>query len=275
MWDLEGQYCIKTVVGFRSPIQALCPITLQYAEKKGGHKIKLRILNATKDSFLRAIEHDGDNGFELMNGEINRKSAEKVSNIVHSSNGLFVAIQTKGKVVEIYRIRSESEIKRKRKRRLKRLAEKEQQSNKESPQPESIADELEFFCLLRTKQDIKSVAFGNFHFNQNKFEVVLALKTNIVQFYNVEFDIKSNDSGHNKRKPDLLKKSNTKGIKLVSFTKRKEIGLYGHRSDVRCCALHFEQDILLLTADTIGELKLWNLLTGRVLRNSKLSGTKE
>lgn len=302
-WDLHSQYCLKTIVGHRASVLSIAGF--QSCSRP-------RILSAAKDSLLKAIEpvtpsHPEevdestpavssdpvttakDASFKFLDGEINRKSSERVGNLLVAQNGLFVAVQTRGKVVELYRVRSKGEVGKKRKRRLKRMEDHQKQSKAEevieakSSEEANVKDELEFFCLIRTKHDIRSVSFGKFKWKQDRFEVVLSLRNNLLVFYEVLIEVRPGDLAQKKRKQATSDSEPTKqqsktgkrAIKFLEVRKKREIGVQGHRSDIRCCSFSTEAgNPILLTLDTEGEMRLWNIFTGQAIRRATMVGNK-
>ncbi|CCF54549.1 uncharacterized protein UHO2_01932 [Ustilago hordei] len=181
----------------------------------------------------------------------------------------FIAVSSTDKAVQVFRLRSTQEMAKKMERRRKRNKEKaEKKRAKEGgnstavdvvvdavPDQVQWADRIEAYTNVRPLAGkLKSFSLVTPRTNSaasNKFglSILCALSTNALEVYSVPAPPRSKAEKANPIEPVLA----------------SALESAGHRSDIRTVALSSD-DNLLASACGAGQLKIWNVKTGRCVR---------
>ncbi|CDU24431.1 related to DIP2-Dom34p-interacting protein [Sporisorium scitamineum] len=181
----------------------------------------------------------------------------------------FIAVSSTDKAVQVFRLRSTQEMAKKMERRRKRNKEKadkkraKQGANSTAADPALDAvpdqvtwtDRIEAYINVRPSAGkLKSFSLVTPRSNSassNKFglSVLCALSTNALEVYSVPAPPRSKAEKANPIEPVLA----------------SALEAPGHRSDIRAVALSSD-DTLLASACGAGQLKIWNVNTGRCIR---------
>lgn len=278
VWDLESQHCCQTIVGHRAEVWAL-----------DVNPSGTRLVTGSTDAELRvfAIHPRPEAGAAAAPvltamGSLRRQGVERVGQLRFDPSGEFLCCMSAGKVVELFKVRSEAEAAKHLKRRKKRRTEKERKKATAATAAASVgaaaepaaedaadlemgltgSDEMAPHVALRLKHKAKSFAFGLGGKSKAARkagasaadapaasavpQLAIALATNAIEVYAV--------SGEEGATPSLA----------------GDIELPGHRSDVRSLALS-QDDTLLLSTSSSG-CKIWNPRTGVCLRTIEEGG---
>lgn len=186
-------------------------------------------------------------------------SKHRVSQITFHPSKPYLAVQSHDRSVEIFRIRTEEEVRKKQARRKKRAKEKKEQAKAkgkqkdaededmdQDPQELSLADLFTPYLVARASGKVRSFVFpdeesgskGNVH-------IFMALSTNALEVYGIPPPTKSKDEP-------------PEASRILS------VDLPGHRADVRTLCLSSD-DVLLASASN-GSLKVWNMKTTACIR---------
>lgn len=198
-------------------------------------------------------------------GTIKRQTTDRVSVLKFNHTGTLLGCQSAGKIIELYRVRDESEALKKAKRRKKRIREKAAKSGKPDPSehdPEeedtapdvvtetiSASDEFQLLQTIRLKQKISSFSFAPSDPKKGTLgSIGLALHNNSLEVHELTEE---------------------------SSSKVHSIELSGHRSDVRVAALSSDSTTLMTASHNA--VKIWNPRSGVCLKTMEsgygLSGT--
>lgn len=150
VWDLNSLHCVQTVVGIRSEVWSLGVSPSKDRLFVGSADNQLReysigaaprvaagvagVLNSTLEQ-EEGGDVLGDSEVLIFMGSLTRQSGDRVETIDVSNSGL-VSVQSSGKLLEVYKIRTESETRKRVIRRLRRQREKlakKKDSSKEGP----------------------------------------------------------------------------------------------------------------------------------------------
>lgn len=244
VWDLETQHCVQTCVENSSEIWSM-------DVHPAGH----RLVTGSSDNLLRvwsigAQKLDGNSNREeciTLLGSITRTSNDRVAHIEYTTNGDLVGVQSTGRAIELYHVRSEEEIKKKRHRREKRQREKARKkkelrtedtkddNDQQDEENEAYKDEFELLCVLRPAHKVKSFAFSPKIASNGSVSMLLKLQNNSLESYAVF--------------PD---RAGTEDRTL----KQHVINLGGHRLDVRCVQLSSDNQLILSLSSA--SVKIWN-----------------
>jgi len=198
-------------------------------------------------------------------------SRHRVSQIIFHPTQPYLAVQSHDRSVEIFRIRTEEEVRKKQARRKKRSKEKKKAKGEE--EDSGAGDEAEIklvdlftpYLVVRAGGKIRSFEFGvddKGHkggtqvIDSDKYiyiwtdlcgfcQLFLALASNALEIHNIPQPTKS--------------KEGTPEAKC-QFT----VDLPGHRTDVRTLSL--SSDDQLLASASNGSLKIWNMKTTACIR---------
>lgn len=170
-------------------------------------------------------------------------SKHKVSQITFHLSKPYLAVQSHDRSVEIFRIRTEEEVRKKQARRLKRAKEKKEQAKAKGKAKGAEGDEDEDaehkdvelpdlftpYLVVRASGKIRSFDFPNEEFStKGNTNIFLALSTNALEVYS--FPPPSKDK-----------------IIQPEATRTLSVELPGHRTDVRTLSLSSD-DLLLASA---------------------------
>ena len=172
-------------------------------------------------------------------------SKHRVSQITFHPSRPYLAVQSHDRSVEIFRIRTEEEVRKKQARRKKRAKEKKQQAKtqgkvvddqaEEEPaadddQEVALPDLFSPYLVIRANGKIRSFDFADEEHANNKgnTQIFLALATNALDVFNIPPPTKS-------------KEDPPEATRVLS------VDLPGHRSDVRTLCLSSD-DMLLASA---------------------------
>ncbi|KAI9091554.1 WD40-repeat-containing domain protein [Phlyctochytrium arcticum] len=282
-WDLSTQHCVETVIAHRGEVWTMdvSPVD-QRLLVTGAADGEVRVWDIDPEILAAKLDAAGDSvngGFaadtpaESSNeagsaapvvkravksrGTLERQSKERLVTIQVHASGRYIGAQGADRLVEIYRIRSEEEIKKKVARLKKRQKEKKKQKGEDSmdvdeAEPElTVVDQIPRVGHIRCSAKIRSFDFGPVAKKalsnkssadaQPPLSLLCALSNNTLETHAVEFE--------NKDEPTRL----LSGIEIP-----------GHRSDIRCMSLSSDdQQLVTGSADAI---KVWNAYSRQCLK---------
>jgi U3 small nucleolar RNA-associated protein 12 len=273
VWDLHTQHCMQTLVGHRSEVWSIGINPEGTRMISGSSENQLQVWSV-KDSSKKNYEESSDEDdvlFELK-GVLPRVTRERVAMIRFSKTSNLCGVQSAGKTLEIFRMRTAEEVKKKMARREKRSREKGRKKKsagetQDAATTEDVeggdevdssaaqvatlpSDEIELDAVFRHQHKIRSFSFVPETLTEKTADVALALVNNTVEFHTIKLDTYDVDSP--KTADDVHKQLHS-------------IAMHGHRTDIRAMALSSD-DRLLATASS-GMLKVWNVRTGQCLRS--------
>ncbi len=193
-------------------------------------------------------------------GNICRADRSRVASVRFDAAGTTLGVQTVGRAVEVYRVRTEAERAKRLKRRRKRKREKERVERIDDvggcEEGEGVlaADELHLASVIRTKAKTRGFAFAPMARRRPGVRSVVAvlLDNNALE----EWELTT------------MNDHETGGVldgNLVEPTKSRALEAAGHRADVRALALS-PDDATLVTCSQKG-LKVWDPTRGACLRS--------
>lgn len=250
VWDMASQHCEKTLADHPSAVW--CLQVFDVANRK-------RILTGSSDGLLRS--YDTADLERVMPGSVGRQTSQRAETM--QVCGDIIAVQSTGKVVEFYRIRSEERASKKQKRRLRRLREKGKDFADEDERSWT-QDELELACVLRSAHRARSVSLVS-----GAGRTVLCLVTytdNLAEVYSLTTEeVAGGDDDDDEQLNSKRTKTSSGGTKLKStLSLISKLELQGHRTDIRCVALGDNDELAVTGGD--GAVKLWNVASGACLR---------
>ncbi|KAL2852464.1 hypothetical protein BJY01DRAFT_207874 [Aspergillus pseudoustus] len=263
VWDLASQHCIETHVAQSNgecwslglaPDQSGCITGGNDGELKAWSIDEVALIEISKEkagSEKRKIL--ADRGVFYRNGK------DRTTGITFHPRADYIAFHGSEKAVEIWRIRSETEVQKSLARKRKRRKEKEGQRAAENAEPDkadekteedvSIAPVTEVFVshvIVRTGGKVRSCDWIRTK-SSGKIQLLAATTNNQLEAYNVAM--------HNKK---------GKSEEESEYNRTLAVDVPGHRTDIRSVAL--SSDDRMLASASNGSLKIWNVKTQNPLR---------
>lgn len=255
IWDLSTQHCIETQVAQNngecwalglSPEQDGC-IT-------AGNDGEMRAWVLDKQALSRLSKELGSAEKVLKDrGIFYRNGKDRTTAVSFHPKRNFIALHGSEKSVELWRIRSEDEIRkslaRKKRRRREKLGEEAEPEEEEVPKDIDMAEIpiTEVFVpyvIVRTGGRVRSIDWAGGKSSKST-SILIATTNNQLELYDVETKEKKS-----KHQPD--------------YNRMLSVDMPGHRSDIRCLAL--SSDDRMLASASQGSLKIWNTRTQTCLR---------
>lgn len=245
VWDLDSERCVQTVVCHGGELWDV-----------SFDKENDRLAVGASDSQLRIFKVDGSNAICVLeeHGSLKRSTGDRVAKCEYVGGGeaAFLVCQGAGKVVDIWRIRSEKEAEKRKKRREKRKEEKKKKkknSNKDKKEEEDAdevpkaeeheedvkaMDEVELIETIRCKSKVASFSVDpSRHKKKYLLRIVFVTSHNALEVWDVK-----------------------KVEEDIESSKRATIDGPGHRSDVRSLALSSDDSLCVSTSNS--GAKVWN-----------------
>lgn len=261
VWDLASRHCIETHVAQTngecwslglSPDQGGC-IT-------AGNDGEIKVWSIDEGAIIEiSKEKVGAEDRRILTdrGTFYRHGKDRTIGIQFHPRMDYVGFHGAERSVEVWRIRSQSEVQKSLARKRKRRKEKEAQrkseenavdANKEDTEDVSSAPVSEVFVshvIVRTGGKIRS--FDWMTIKSNSLNILVATTNNQLEAYSIV-------TANKKNKDD----------EESDYTRNLAVDIPGHRTDIRSVALSSE-DRMLATASN-GSLKIWNVRTETCLR---------
>ncbi|CAG7946055.1 unnamed protein product [Penicillium nalgiovense] len=259
VWDLASQHCIETHVAQSngecwslglSPDQGGC-IT-------AGNDGELRVWSIDEAAMMEiSREKVGADGRRILTerGTFYRHGKDRTIGIRFHPRSDYVGFHGSDKSVEVWRIRSQSEVQKSMARKKKRRKEKEARTEEngleqdnDKPEDVSAAPVSEVFVqhvIVRTGGKVRS--FDWMTNKSNGLNLLAATTNNQLEAYNV---VPANKKNTDSEDPD--------------YTRSLAVDIPGHRTDIRSIAL--SSDDRMLASASNGTLKIWNVRTESCLR---------
>jgi len=261
LWDIALQYCIETHVAQTngecwslgvSPDGSGC-IT-------AGNDGEMTVWSINSRGLYRLSKHSVHENVQYLHkrGTLHRQSTGRAFEVKFHPRQDYFALHGAEKAIEVWRIRTEDEVKkvlaRKRKRKREKLG-TAKPANGDMPVEEaedlSSASITDFFVphiIVRTGGKVRS--FDWIPSKGSKLIRLLAASTiNQLEVYEVPIQEK-------------IKKSTS--VEVQDYTRTLSIDMPGHRADIRALAL--SSDDKMLASASNGALKIWNVRTSSCIR---------
>ncbi len=268
LWDLTSQHCIETHVAQTNGecwAMDMAPDGWGCATAGIDGEIKIWSLDAgaLKESATR-VSGDSEQRILRERGVLYKHSKDRISGIAFHPREDYFAVHGSEKAVELWRMRSEGEIRkslaRKRKRRREKAAASE--SNKgtdevniadgdERPEDAASAEVGEVFVpyvIVRTGGKVKSIDWVHSK-ARKEMQLLVATANNVLEVYTI---------------PLKAKAERTKSEDPPDYNRIHSVDLPGHRTDIR--ALSLSSDDRMIASASSGDLKIWNTRTRNCIR---------
>jgi U3 small nucleolar RNA-associated protein 12 len=254
LWDLSSQHCIETHVAQSngecwglglSPDQSGC-IT---AGKDG----ELRVWSIDSTALISASRGQPDMVLKER-GSFYRHGKDRTTCVSFHPQRDLVAFHGFEKAIELWRIKSESEIQKQLARKEKRRREKKEGKDKEDVTMEVdekpkdrltalVTEVFVPFVIIRTGGKVRSMDWVGGKTGRSA-SILLGTTNNQLEVYKV---------GHTEKKEEP-----------PNYSRTFSVDTPGHRGDIRCLAL--SSDDRMLASASQGSLKIWNVRTQSCIR---------
>ncbi|KAH9077372.1 WD-repeat-containing protein [Lactarius deliciosus] len=257
LWDLSTQHCVQTVVAHRAEVWSFGLNPEQDLLLSGSNEGELKAWKIEPGALVNGIKESGSGELPKAIHPVSTlplASTHRVSQITFHATLPYLFVQSNDRSVEVFRVRTDEEIRKKHARRKKRADAKAATGKAENAnaitddghiEKAELADLFVPYLVVRTTGKIKSFAFPEEARTKDAFQLFFALSNNAIEVYNVPTYTKS--------------KENT-----PEATRLYSLDLPGHRTDVRTLAL--SSDDTLLASASNGSLKIWNTRTTSCIR---------
>lgn len=264
LWDLSSRHCIETHI---AQTNGECWALGVSPDLSGcitaGNSGELKVW-ALDTAGLAASQQQVDvsqtKQFLHDRGTLFRDGKDKANEIIFHPRKDYFAVHGAEKAVEIWRIRSESEIKkslaRKKKRRKEKLAKKGPAESEDADidgedediSKASITEAFAQHLIVRTGGKVRSVDWANNH-GHKELQLLVGTTNNQLELYNIQTKEKN---------------AKSKQEDVPDYTRSLGVDIPGHRADIRSLAL--SSDDRMLASASNGSLKIWNIKTQSCIR---------
>ncbi|GAA5920365.1 hypothetical protein JCM1841_005590 [Sporobolomyces salmonicolor] len=273
LFNLTTQHCIETVVGHRGEAWSFAYDRDSNVLISGGGEGEVKCWKVDNEVLLRGVVvADESNGGKLKRA-IRPLAALNLPNTSHTHNISQItfhptlpvlAVHSGERAIDVFRLRTEEELKKKLARRRKREREKKEKGKgkgkgkvtEEEDEEEEVTatpdgeiewrDRLAVWSIVRTAGKVRSFSFApETAKSKGEVQILAALANNSLEVYN-------------------LPPAGSSKAPAVEPVKMYTLDLPGHRSDVRCLAV--SSDDQLIASASHGALKLWNVKTTKCVR---------
>jgi len=268
IWDIESQHCIETHV---AQSNGECWSIGVYPDQSGcitaGNEGELKVWSidiAGLNQAARQVTEGSEKTYLRERGILYRNGKEKTLTVNFHPRGSYIAAHGSEKAVELWRIRSESEVQKTMARKRKRRREKLGASNDQNGIPKvsgadieddvedistaEISDVIVPYVIIRTGGKIRSIDWAGGRASK-ALQLLAATTNNQLEVYNI---------------PTKQKDKSSKSEEPPDYQRTFSVDMPGHRTDIRSLAL--SSDDRMLASACNGSLKIWNVKTQSCIR---------
>jgi len=268
IWDIGSQHCMETHV---AQSNGECWSMGVSADQSGvitaGNDGELKVWSNDLVGLARAAKEVSEvthKGFLRERGILYRQGKDRTIGVHFHPKGTYIAAHGSDRSVDLWKIRSESEVQktmaRKRKRRKEKALAGVGQDGKvngdfidgkkdiEDLSSAHITDVIVPYVIIRTTGKLRSMAWASRRAGKS-FRLLLATTNNQLELYDVTT-----------KQKDRISKSD----EPPDYTRSFSVDTPGHRTDVRSLAL--SSDDRMLASACNGSLKIWNVRTQSCIR---------
>lgn len=264
LWDLSTRHCIETHMSQTSGECWALGLSPDFSGCiTAGNDGEMKVWSLDADGLASTAERvDVSENTQYLHdrGVLHRQSKDRATEVIFHPKIDYFAVHGSEKGVEIWRIRSDAEIRKSMARKRKRRREKQKSETKEQEEAAgegdttedlSKADVSDVFVqhvVVRTGGKVRSVDWAVAG-RPKELKLVLGTTNNLLEYYTIQ----STDKSARKKKDNVVEYARTLSIEIP-----------GHRTDIR--ALSLSSDDGMLASASNGSLKIWNVKTQNCLR---------
>lgn len=263
LWDLSTRHCIETHISQTNGecwALGLSPDLSACITAGNDGEMKVWSLDAENLSQTARRVEEAPRRYLLDRGTLHRQSKDRAREVVFHPRRDYFAVHGSEKSVEVWRMRSEAEVKKSLARKRRRQREKQKTSQQVAETPTNgdeqvediseadISDIFVAYVTVRTGGKVRSAAWATAS-GQKDIHLLVGTTNNQIEYYNVP----SKEKTERKAKEDI-----------PDYTRTHSVELPGHRTDIR--ALSLSSDDKMLASASNGTLKIWNIKTQNCIR---------
>lgn len=264
LWDLSSKHCIETHI---SQTNGECWALGVSPDLSGcitaGNDGELKVWSLDADglsSSAQRVEVVASAQFLQNRGTLFRQNKDRATEVIFHPQKDYFAVHGTDKSVDVWRIRSESEVRKGLARKRRRRREKQKDAKPQDEELENgddtvddvskadISDVFVQYVILRIGGKVRSIDWA-LPAGQKQIYLVVGTTNNQLEYYSVNPKEKSDK----KQKDDI-----------PDYTKTFSVEIPGHRADIR--ALSLSSDDKMLASASNGLLKVWNIKTQTCIR---------
>ncbi|ODA78322.1 hypothetical protein RJ55_05703 [Drechmeria coniospora] len=241
LWDLSSRHCVET-----------------HISQTNGECWALGI--SPDLSGCVTTGNDGEMKYLSDRGTLHRQSKDRATEIIFHPQRDYFAVHGAEKGVDIWRIRSEAEIKKSMARKRRRRREKNKDGkqtdevmpnadeNAEDASKADVSDVFVQYLIVRTGGKVRSVDWARVG-TQKDLQLLVGTTNNQLEYYTIPPKAK-----HERKSKD----------EVADYTRTLAVEQPGHRADIRSLALSSDDKMLASAAS--GSMKIWNIKTQTCIR---------
>lgn len=268
LWDLSSRHCIETHVAQTNGECWALGVSPDYSGcVTAGNDGELKVWSldaASLSSSAQQVDVSQSARFLQDRGTLHRQSKDRAIEVMFHPRRNYFAVHGLEKSIELWRIRTEAEIKkglaRKRRRRREKLAaSKANKADGDADAPDEdekaddvanadISDVFVRYVIVRTSGKVRSVDWA-IRSGEKDLRLLVATTNNQLEMYTIA----GKEKGSKTKKDDE-----------PDYNRALSVELPGHRTDIR--ALSISSDDKMLASAANGSLKIWNVRTQTCIR---------
>ena len=267
IWDIQSQHCIETHV---AQTNGECWAMGVSSDSSGcitaGNEGELKVWSIDMRGLreaARQITEGSEHTCLRERGVLYRQGRDRALGVSFHPKGTYIAAHGSEKAVEMWRIRSESEVQKSLARKRRRQREKalaaaqdgkvnggpiEEDGTVEDVASADITDVIVPCVTVRTGGKVRSISWAGGR-PGNALQLLAATTNNELELYSIVMK-------REEKRP--------KSDEPPEYTRTFSVDLPGHRTDVRSLAL--SSDDRMLASASNGSLKIWNVRTQSCIR---------
>lgn len=263
LWDLSTRHCIETHISQTNgecwALGLSSDLSVCITAGNDG-EMKAWLLDAEGLAQAARRVEEAPRQYLQDRGTLHRQSKDRATEVAFHPRRDYFAVHGSEKSVEVWRMRSEAEIKKSLARKRRRQREKQKSSKKgdevqtngddivEDTSDADISDIFVSYVTVRTGGKVRSAAWATAS-AQKDIHLLVGTTNNQIEYYHVPPKEKS----ERKAKEDI-----------PDYTRAHSVEIPGHRTDIR--ALSLSSDDKMLASASNGTLKIWNIKTQNCIR---------
>ena len=263
LWDLSSRHCIETHI---SQTNGECWALGLSHDLTGcvtaGNDGEMKVWTLDREGLASSTKkvEVASTHFLHDRGTLHRQGKDRATEVLFHPRRDYFAVHGTDKVVEVWRMRSDAEVKKILARKRRRRREKAKDSKKEDEtvvngddgveevSKADISDVFALYVAVRTGGKVRSADWASTRGSKD-LHLLVGTTNNQIEYYSMPAKEKS-DRKSNEDIPD--------------YTRALSVELPGHRTDVR--ALSLSSDDKMLASASNGTLKIWNIKTRNCIR---------
>ncbi|PHH61496.1 hypothetical protein CDD81_343 [Ophiocordyceps australis] len=265
LWDLSSRHCMEThLCQSDGECWALGLIPDLSGFITAGNDGEMKVWALDTDSLASSVGRVDVSATQYLRdrGALHRQGRDRVIEVVFHPKQDYFAVHGLEKGVEIWRIKSEAEIKKSVARKRRRRREKEKQDDEadkdlktekelaEDITKAEVGDVFAHHVTVRTGGKVRSVDWALTR-TRKMLSLLVGTTNNQLEYYTVQTKEKA-------------KGETDTGSDVADYSRTLCVELPGHRTDIR--ALSISSDDKMLASAANGSIKLWNIKTQTCIR---------